>query len=90
MVSGELHKTRAHRDSLAHEASATKSEHDTARASTSAYSKAVVASAKELHRQNQLIDSLREEAAQKDLELVRCSHLAAARGTCSCSAADSM
>jgi hypothetical protein len=71
MVSGELHEMKVHRDSLAHEASARHSESDTARVSTSAYSKAVVASAKELHRQGQIIDRLKDELDSKDHELVR-------------------
>ena len=41
------------------------------RASTSAYSKAVVASAKELHRQGAVIDGLKDDLDAKDAALVR-------------------
>lgn len=62
---------RRHRDALAMQASTKDSETDTSRASTSAYSKAVVASAKELHRKQQLIDKLKDELDHKDEALVR-------------------
>jgi predicted nucleic acid-binding Zn-ribbon protein len=70
-MSGELDTVRRARDSLANSVSTRESEHTTARASTSAYSKAVVASAKELHRQGRMIDSLKDELDHKDQAIVR-------------------
>ena len=47
------------------------SENTTVRASTSAYSKAVVTSVKELHRQRQAIDHMKDELDRKDQVIVR-------------------
>ena len=70
-MTAELDRVKRHRDSLAHEASASRSQHDTVRTSASAYSKAVVSSAIELQRHLQTIESLKEELDDKDRALVR-------------------